>query len=72
MAREEDILYERGDWFVLREGKTLRICRNVGTHSVVKGTFGFHDPDINRARAIADCDRRAEADYIRERIAREG
>lgn len=69
-AQEEDILYERGDWFVLREGKMLRLCRNVGTHAIVKGTFAFADPEMNLRRAVRDCDSRAEADYQRERIAR--
>jgi hypothetical protein len=68
--QEDDILYERGDWFVLREGSMLRLCRNVGTHSVVKGTFAFRDAEMNLRYAVRDCDSRAEGDYQRAAIAR--
>lgn len=65
--REQDILYENGDHFVIAElfgsNPTLQsrgysVYKNTGTHSVRVGVIGW-EGEKGLKRAIAEADRRA-------------
>lgn len=62
--REQDILHESGDFWVLRIAPGhFEVLENAGTHSVRRGTYSAKSrPDWHArylAMAVADCDRRA-------------
>lgn len=56
------ILYERGDYWVVRADSHrtsgYEVYRNEGSHSVRCAVIGYIG-DLGLARAIAECDRRA-------------
>lgn len=62
--REQDIIHENGDWWVLRESHGVyKVFRIVGTHSERWGIYALTSkPDEARRRAIEACDARAEFD----------
>lgn len=57
--KEEDILYEQGNFFVLKAEKGYEVCHNAhNTHSVVVAFIGEHQ-SLGLPRAVAECNRRA-------------
>lgn len=68
MLKESDILHETGrHWIVRNDRGDLEVYRNGVTHSTRCATIGFRDrPDYQMERAIAECDRREYADWLKE------
>jgi len=56
--KENAIIHERGDYFVIRERKGYCVYRNNNTHSVRCGTYALSELRESLRRAIEDCDRR--------------
>lgn len=68
MLKESDILHEDGRHWIMRTAAgDLEVYRNEGTHSVRRAIIGFRDrPAYQMERAIAECERREYADYLKE------
>ena len=55
---ESSILYEKGDYFVLKARYGYEVCQNKGTHSLRWAVIRLSLKDA-RQRAIAECEKRA-------------
>lgn len=51
MIKESDIIFEAGDYFVLKQGKQITVNKNVSTHSIVDSTYN----NDNDGKSIAIC-----------------
>ncbi len=51
------ILHQSGSHWVEHDGRAYRVWRDIGTHSVLRATIGYHGAQGLR-RAIDECERR--------------
>lgn len=65
MYREEDIVYEKGDYWCLRAAKFYEVYKAGITHSVRVASIGFGEP-YGMPRVIQEIDRRIANDNQRE------
>jgi hypothetical protein len=62
MTTEKDIIFEKGDYWVLRTRKGLEVLKNGATHSTVLAWIDLGDPDRNLERAKEFIDKRITSD----------
>jgi len=58
MKRENDILFEAGDYWVSREKKGFKVWKNGHVHSTLVATIGY-EGEKGSTRAIEECKKRA-------------
>lgn len=62
MITEKDILFEKGDYWILRISNGLQVLKNGATHSKVVATVCYRDPAAALARAKEEIERRIALD----------